>query len=82
MLRIQCRTGGNYWISLKGNRLHHGKTLVTADRAQLQFIGAMAHVGRRRSPDLPKLTVVQRGRLTALRHPRSGNSKSVAEMLI
>ena len=49
MLRLQCRIGGNYWISRNGRRVYQGNTLLAANSAQSAFTDAMSHLGRRRS---------------------------------
>lgn len=51
MLRLQCRIGGNYWISRNGRRVYQGKTLLAAFGAQSGFIATMSRAGRRRSHD-------------------------------
>lgn len=51
MLRLQCRIGGNYWISRNGRRVYQGITLVAANSAQLRFIDAMSRAGHGRSRD-------------------------------
>jgi hypothetical protein len=47
MLRLQCRIGGNYWISRNGRRVYQGKMLRAANSAQSGFIDAMSRAGRR-----------------------------------
>jgi len=51
MLRVQCCTGGNYWISRNGRRVYQGQTLRAVNSAQSEFIEAMSRAGRRRYLD-------------------------------
>jgi hypothetical protein len=46
MLRLKCRAGGNYWITLDGWQVRRGKTLIKADELQPKFIDAMERAGR------------------------------------
>jgi len=46
MLRLTCRTGGFYWISLDGRFVLRGKMLFEADELQPKFIDAMERAGR------------------------------------
>ena len=46
MLRLRCRRGGHYWISLDGSRVLRGRTLVDADELQPKFIDAIERAGR------------------------------------
>jgi hypothetical protein len=46
LLRLKCRTGGYYWISLDGGRVFRGKKLFGADELQPKFIEAMERAGR------------------------------------
>jgi hypothetical protein len=45
MLRLECLTGGFYWISLDGSRVVRGARLPTADELQPKFIEAMERAG-------------------------------------
>ena len=45
-LRLACRKGGYYWVSLDGNRLRRGKELFDAEELQPTFIDAMERAGR------------------------------------
>ena len=45
-LRIRCRAGGYYWISLDGRRVLRGKMLFEADELQPKFSDAMERAGR------------------------------------
>ena len=46
MLRLACRKGGYYWISLDGSRVLRGKMLFEAEELQPKFIEAMERAGR------------------------------------
>jgi len=46
MLRLKCRTGGYYWITLDGRRLLRGKSPDTSDELQPKFSEAMERAGR------------------------------------
>jgi len=48
-LRLQCLSGGYYWISLDGHRVLRGKELFDADELQQKFLDAMARAGTPRS---------------------------------
>ncbi len=41
MVRIKCRKGGFYWISLDGLRVLCGRTFLRAQELQPRFIDAM-----------------------------------------
>jgi hypothetical protein len=45
-LRLNCRSGGHYWIALNGRQVRRGKTLTKADELQPKFIDAMERAGR------------------------------------
>jgi hypothetical protein len=45
MLRLSCRSGGYYWITLDGRRIVRGKVLFDADELQPKFSDAMARAG-------------------------------------
>jgi hypothetical protein len=45
MLRLECLSGGFYWIALNGSRLLRGARLPTAEELQPKFIEAMARAG-------------------------------------
>jgi hypothetical protein len=44
-LRLECLTGGFYWIALNGSRVLRGARLPTAEELQPKFIEAMARAG-------------------------------------
>ena len=44
-LRLECLSGGFYWIALNGSRLLRGTRLPTADELQPKFIEAMERAG-------------------------------------
>jgi hypothetical protein len=46
MMRVDCVTGGFYWISLDGTRLLRGPTLLDAEELQPKFVDAMERAGR------------------------------------
>jgi hypothetical protein len=46
MVRLQCLTGGFYWISLDGSQVLRGSTLMAADELQAKFRDAMERAGR------------------------------------
>jgi hypothetical protein len=46
MLRLQCVSGGFYWIALNGSRLLRGPRLPTAEELQPKFCDAMERLGR------------------------------------
>ena len=46
MLRLRCRSGGNYWIEIDGGRTYRGKTFLNAGELQPKFIDAMERAGR------------------------------------
>jgi len=46
MLRLQCLSGGFYWISPDGSDVLRGSTLVAADELQAKFRDAMERAGR------------------------------------
>jgi len=46
MLRVRCRSGGNYWIEIDSGRTYRGKTFLNAEELQPKFIDAMEHAGR------------------------------------
>jgi hypothetical protein len=45
MLRLECLSGGFYWIALNGSGLLRGARLPTAEELQPKFIEAMARTG-------------------------------------
>ena len=45
MLRLGCRNGGSYWVSLDGRRVLRGKALFEADELQPKFAAAMERAG-------------------------------------
>jgi hypothetical protein len=45
MLRLGCRNGGYYWLSLDGRRVLRGKALSEADELQPNFAAAMERAG-------------------------------------
>jgi len=45
MLRLNCRSGGYYWITLDGRRVRRGKALFVADELQSKFSDAMVRAG-------------------------------------
>jgi hypothetical protein len=46
MLRLSCRSGGNYWIEIDGGRTYRGETFLNADELQPKFSEAMERAGR------------------------------------
>ena len=46
MLRLRCRSGGNYWIEIDGGRVFRGKTLFKSNELQTTFVDAMERAGR------------------------------------
>jgi len=46
MLRLKCKKGGYYWISLDGGRVLRGHGLFDADELQPKFRDAMERAGR------------------------------------
>jgi hypothetical protein len=46
MLRLECLSGGYYWISLDGRQLHRGSAFLQADELQSKFIEAMERAGQ------------------------------------
>jgi hypothetical protein len=46
MMRLQCLSGGFYWISLDGSEVLRGSTLEAADELQAKFRDAMERAGR------------------------------------
>ena len=46
MLRLECLSGGFYWISLDGFDVLRGSTLTAADEFQAKFRDAMERAGR------------------------------------
>ena len=46
MLRLECLSGGFYWISFEGRRVLRGKLLLEADELQRRFIDDMERAGR------------------------------------
>jgi hypothetical protein len=46
MLRLQCLSGGFYWISLDGSDVLRGSTLTEADELQAKFRDTMERAGR------------------------------------
>jgi len=45
-LRLKCRLGGHYWISLDGRQVWRGQVFSTSDQLQPTFIDAMERAGR------------------------------------
>ena len=45
MLRLECLSGGFYWVSLDGGRLLRGADLFGADEMQAKFRDAMERAG-------------------------------------
>jgi len=45
-LRLKCRLGGYYWISLDGRQLWLGRVFSTSDELQPTFIDAIERAGR------------------------------------
>ncbi len=45
-LRLKCRLGGYYWISLDGRQVWRGKLFSTSDELQPTFADAMERAGR------------------------------------
>ena len=45
MLRLECLSGGFYWISFDGGRLLRGADLFSADELQVKFRDAMERAG-------------------------------------
>ena len=41
MLRIRCRSGGNYWIEIDSGRTYRDKTFLNAEELQPKFIEAL-----------------------------------------
>jgi hypothetical protein len=46
LLRLQCLSGGFYWIALNGKRVLRGARLPTADELQPKFTDAMERAGK------------------------------------
>ena len=46
MLRLRCRSGGNYWIEIDSGRTYRGKTFLNAEELQPKFIDTMERAGR------------------------------------
>jgi hypothetical protein len=46
MVRISCKKGGFYWISLDGARLLYGRTFLRAEELQPKFVDSMERAGR------------------------------------
>jgi hypothetical protein len=46
MLRLECKKGGYYWISLDGSRIFSGAKLFDAEELQPKFAEAMERAGR------------------------------------
>jgi len=46
MLRLECLTGGFYWISLDGLGIRRGTALAAADELQAKFQDTMERAGR------------------------------------
>ena len=46
MLRLGCRNGGSYWVTLDGRRVFRGKALFEAAELQPKFGDAMERAGR------------------------------------
>ena len=46
MLRLKCKKGGYYWVSLDGSRILSGTKLSNAEELQPKFIDAMERAGR------------------------------------
>ena len=45
VLRLKCKKGGYYWISLDGGRVLSGSKLSDAEELQPKFIEAMVRAG-------------------------------------
>ena len=45
MLRLECLSGGFYWIALNGSGLFRGERLPAADELQPKFTDAMERAG-------------------------------------
>jgi len=45
MLRLRCKKGGYYWVSLNGSRVLRGWGLFDADELQPKFTAAMQSAG-------------------------------------
>ena len=46
MLRIRCRSGGNYWIEIDSGRTYCSKTFLNAEELRPKFIDAMERARR------------------------------------
>jgi hypothetical protein len=46
MLRLECLSGGFYWISLDGSGVRRGTELAAADELQAKFLDTMERAGR------------------------------------
>jgi hypothetical protein len=46
MLKLKCRKGGYYWISLDGSRILSGTQVFDAEELQPKFRDAMERAGR------------------------------------
>lgn len=44
-LRLKCRLGGYYWISLDGRQMWRGQVFSTSDELQATFADAMERAG-------------------------------------
>ena len=44
-LRLKCRLGGYYWISLDGRKIWRGHVFSTSDELQATFADAMERAG-------------------------------------
>ena len=44
-LKLQCRKGGYYWISLDGSHVLKGRAFARAEELQPKFIDAMERAG-------------------------------------
>ena len=46
MMRLECFSGGFYWILLDGSRLLRGPTLLDAEELQPKFMEAIERAGQ------------------------------------
>jgi hypothetical protein len=46
MLRLECLSGGYYWVSLDGSDIRRGSALAAADELQAKFQDSMERAGR------------------------------------
>lgn len=45
-LRLKCRIGGYYWVSLDGRQVWRGRLFSSSDELQPTFVDAMERAGR------------------------------------